>query len=359
MAKKHVEWARTQGPAVRALQVERDRLLKQIDKLRSGGQIIVDAVAQSIGENPPVIDYPKAPRKFGSKSAEEIACVHVTDVQYGKRTATYNGTVADERIALIGRKVEEVTMLRRHYATIRDCRIYLGGDMVEGENIFPGQAHEIDQSLFQQALRGLPTALSKLVLHMLRVFEKVTVVGVRGNHGRPGRFGNGDNRQTNWDTVSFRALELMILGPHCPESVRKRVRFAFSEETFFQIDRVFDWGNLLVHGDQISGGFAGFPWYGAAKKAWGWVDTLPAQWDYIWTGHFHTPASMVLNKRELLAGGTTESDNEYAQEQLAAGGYPRQRLAYFNAKYGLISDVPLYLDDTRVPNKVRGRRQGR
>lgn len=356
MDQKRIEkWAALRSPEIQALKAENDRLLRKIDKLRAGGELIVEAVSQSLVDFPPVVTYPPKPRETGAGD-EEIACVHITDVQYGKRTSTYSSSVADERIAMIGRKVEEVTLLRRHHARVRECRIYLGGDMVEGENIFPGQAHEIDQSLFSQALRGLPTALSKLVVHMLRVFDRVRVVGVRGNHGRPGRFGAGDHRHTNWDTVCYRTLELMVLGPHAPKNIRDRVSFAFSEETFYQVDYVFDWGNLLVHGDQVSGGFAGYPWYGVGRKASGWIDSIPVSWDYMWTGHFHTPASLVMNKRELLAGGTTESDNEYAQEQLAAGGYPRQRLAYFNARYGLISDVPLYLDNSRKPNGRRKKR---
>jgi hypothetical protein len=61
---------------------------------------------------------------------------------------------------------------------------------------------------------------------------------------------------------------------------------------------------------------------------------------------------MVLNHRILLANGTTESDNDYAQEQLAACGHPCQRLAFFNAKHGLIADHQVFLAE-RLPQRKR------
>jgi len=71
-------------------------------------------------------------------------------------------------------------------------------------------------------------------------------------------------------------------------------------------------------------------------------------------GHFHTYAGPVmLNQRTLLANGTVESHNEYAAAELAAGGFPCQRLTYFDETYGLISDHQLFLDNTRQPAKLR------
>lgn len=372
------EWAQNQTPTepvpptledrgeIRALKRDRERLRRKIDALRSGAGLIAEAVREAFEEAPPVLAPPPKPAAVGTGS-EEVAILHLTDVQYGKRTQTYSSAVADDRIALMGVKTEKITKLRRHHATIRDCRLYLGGDIVEGESIFPGQAHEIDQSLFEQSLRGAPEAIANLVMHLLSVFETVHVVAVRGNHGRPGRKGDGFSRKTNWDTVCYRAVELMLLGPHAPKDMKRRLTMQYSEDEWFQIDRVMGWGNLLVHGDQIRG-WAGLPWYGIFRKAQGWIDSLPKDWDYMWGGHFHTHTAVDMGRRTVLFGGSTESDNEYAQEQLGAMSTPKQRLAFFNAKHGLIDDVPLdLLEGGRVPNGsdrerwrdhgYRGRRQ--
>lgn len=136
--------------------------------------------------------------------------------------------------------------------------------------------------------------------------------------------------------------------------LKDRLTFKHADD-WYVVDRIFDWGNLQLHGDQIRGGFAGFPWYGTAKKAWGWIDSIAEPWDYLWFGHFHTYASAVLNHRIFLANGTTESSNVYAQEQLAASGFPCQRLSFFDAKHGLISDNQVFLTDDleRLPQRLR------
>jgi len=188
-------------------------------------------------------------------------------------------------------------------------------------------------------------------------FEKVRICTVPGNHGRNGPRGTRAHPRTNWDRVIYETLGLMLLGPkdYPRKELAKRVEYKNSE-SFWYVDRVYDWGNLLVHGDQITGGFAGFPWYGTAKKAWGWIDAIPLPWDYLWFGHFHTYASAVLNARTFLANGTTESDNDFAQANLAAMGFPCQRLTFFDAAHGLISDSQVFLGEkgSRLPARVRG-----
>jgi hypothetical protein len=59
----------------------------------------------------------------------------------------------------------------------------------------------------------------------------------------------------------------------------------------------------------------------------------------------------TLNHRTFLANGTFESDNEYAQEALAATGWPCQRLAFFNETKGLIADHQIFLTDDRMPTR--------
>ena len=114
-------------------------------------------------------------------------------------------------------------------------------------------------------------------------------------------------------------------------------------DTWYAIDRVFGWRNLLTHGDLIRGGFAGFPFYGVGKKISGWSDALPEAWDNLYFGHFHTLASGRQNSRAWYCNGTVESDNDYARAELAATGLPMQRLQFFNARHGMVADRPIYL----------------
>lgn len=340
---------------VKLLQKENASLRRKLDRMRTGEGLIVEAVKDS-WEIPPDLKYPKIPPvKEMGKGSPEIACLHISDTQIGKMTATYDTEVADRRLQWLARKTIRTTQVRRNGSKIDEIRIYLGGDMIEGEDIFPHQAHTIDSSVFEQAVKNAPAILARCILTLSGEFRKVKVVCVAGNHGRNGPRGTRAHPKTNWDTVCYEVMKLMIMGTkENPTPLAKRCEFEVSDH-FYYVDRVFDWGNLMVHGDQITGGFAGFPWYGTAKKAWGWIDSIPQPWDYLWFGHFHTYASAVLNHRTFLCNGTTESDNVFAQAQLAAAGFPCQRLSFFNESNGLISDNQIFLTDegTRVPQRMR------
>lgn len=346
-----IDWSKeiADSDNVKLLAKANRELKKQLQKQKSGEKLIVDAISEFLESQSFEIEIPKMPN-LPNKSDEEIAVLHISDTQIGKVTSTYDKAIAEQRLISLIQKTIKITNMRRSAARIDEIRVYLGGDMVEGEEIFPHQAHEIEESVYDQAMYTAPLILVKCILMLLKNFKKVKVICVPGNHGRNGSRATRANPRTNWDNVCYRTTKLLLLGEK--EQIEDRLEWSDNEE-WFAVDHVFDWGNLIVHGDQIRGGFGGFPWYGTAKKAWGWIDSIPVPWDYLWFGHFHTYAGPVtLNKRTFLANGTTESDNTYAQSELAAAGFPCQRLTFFNADHGLIADHQIFLTNKRIPSKV-------
>lgn len=339
---------------LRALKREVVRLRRERDSLRGGTGLIIDAVKQAL-ETPPDLVLGPRPKK-SRKAQQEIAVLHVSDTQIGKVTSTYDSSVADRRLQQLAEKAIQIVETRRSNSAINELRVYLGGDMVEGEDIFPGQAHHIDQDVFCQAVKDGPEMLTRMIIRLLDEFPKVKVCCVVGNHGRPGRKGGSYGAHTNWDRVCYEVIQLMLLGPHAPRSLRERLEVVVADSWYY-VDRVYQWGNLLLHGDQIRGQ-NGFPWYGTNKKMAGWYDSIEEPWDNCYFGHFHTYTSGTVNSRRFLCNGTTESHNTFAQEQMAASGHPVQRLNFFNEKYGLISDHPVWLvdDGDRLPQKMRAER---
>lgn len=328
---------------VRILIRENKALKERLLRGQGVEDLIVQQVAECFDAPSPV---PRPPRvKAARGRGEEEAALQLTDTQIGKRTPSYDHVVAAERIIHAAKVTVEITNLRRKVATIRRLNLFLTGDMVEHECLFGSQPHHISISLLDQATNHGPAIIRGVLEVLAPEFDEVLVYCVPGNHGRSGSHGGPQNEHTNWDRVFYRVAKLMT-------AHLTNVKWEISDG-FYLVARTYRWGHLLVHGDQIRGGFAGFPWYGAAKKAWGWIDSISEPWDYLWFGHFHTPATAVLNYRTMLAGGTTESGNAYAQEQLAAAGWPQQRLAFFNDKHGLICDTPIYLSD-RSPASERG-----
>jgi hypothetical protein len=308
---------------------------------------------------------PPKPKSQG-KGTEQIAIAHLSDTQMGKRTASYDSVVGAQRCHLFAQKIVEITKGKRAGSTSKELRLYLGGDMVEGEyGNYPSQPYDIDSPVIAQAMRTCPDIFEGMIYYFLRYFDKVHVVGVPGNHGRGASRHQTRHHLTNWDRVCYWILRDRVLGSGvkakekcscgsnkmwkncCGKDVRKRVTFDIAED-FWCLDRVWDWGNLIVHGDQIRG-WAGIPYYGVQKKTHGWADAMPKDWDNLLFGHFHTYAAGTINYRRWFCNGTTESANSYALEELAAAGPPSQRLLFMTEKHGIISDHQIFLEDDRAP----------
>lgn len=347
------EYLSSADPAeIRDLQRRNAQLEKQLERYRSGDRIIRETIREIFSTHAP-LRIPAPPRVSRSKQ-REVAVLHLSDTQIGKVTSSYSTDVAEARILELGRKAVRITQVRRMAAAIDEIRLYLGGDLVEGEDIFPHQAHMIDVPLIEQAVKRGPAVLVRLVLYLLTHFHRVKVLSVPGNHGRNGSKGTRSHPATNWDTIVAEVARGMLLGPEDVPRKELAGRLEFSiSPSFYLVDRMpGDWGNLLVHGHQVNGGFGGFPFYGVGKKIAGWADSIHEPWDYLWFGHFHTYGSLVINHRLWLANGTVESDNEFAREQIASQNKPCQRLAFFDAEHGLIADHQVFLDD-RLPQARR------
>ena len=337
----------------RALRTENASLRKRLRALRGGEALIVRAVQESYAD-PPDLTVP-APPKQPKRKAEEIALLHVTDWQLGKLTESYSVAVAAKRIAQLAEKTVRITETRRSAASIDEIVVLVGGDIVEGESVFPHQAHEIEQSVFEQSVKSAPAILTRLLLALLRTFKRVRVHCVCGNHGDPPRR-LGQHPKTNWDRVAYEVARVALLGAE--DSPRKELASRLElhiAEAWYAPFNVYDWGGILIHGHEVKGGFAGFPWYGVGRRAWGWIDAIDEPWEHIYLGHFHQHVSACLNRRIFYATGSPESDNVFAQQHLAAAGWPSQRLQFFDREWGVIADHQILLTEPgeRLPQKVR------
>ena len=343
---------------------ELHRTLRELDKARRKVSEVVRAVRESVFEaarelrvDPPRPHlHPAQPAGAGSP---EVCIVHATDWQLGKVTPSYSSSVCEERVRTLARKAIALTQIQERDHPVRECRLYLTGDLVEGEGIFPTQAHLVDAGLYRQLVVHGVRILSNLILDLLGHFDRIHVVGVIGNHGSIRLASGAADPESNADRMLYKAVELMLNGlPENPTPLGKSGRLTWDipdgpgERNWFAVDRVGDWGFLLAHGDQIRGGFAGFPFYGTAKKAWGWIDAIPEPWDYLLIGHWHTPSSLTVNYRQVRVGGSTESHNTYAQENMAAVGQPTQWVAFCHPTKGVTAEYWVHLED-RIPSLRR------
>lgn len=288
-----------------------------------------------------------------SRGLGETAIIGLADWQLGKKTVSYDSEVCEDRIGRFAETTLKLAHERSKERKITDAHIFLLGDLVEGEGIFPGQAHQIDSSLYRQVGVNGPRILGNFLGEMSNHFKNIKVTGVIGNHGALKM-----QREVNPETNMDRLLYQIVAGQY-----RNSKNYEFDipdgdgERNFYAVDRIYDWGFLLAHGDQIRGGFAGFPFYGTAKKAWGWIDSIDQPWDYLYFGHWHTPTRLTLNNRIAYCMGSPESNNSYAQEQLAAVGHPTQYIGFVHPEHGVVSDHWISLEN-RESQVAKYRRLG-
>jgi hypothetical protein len=352
------DWAKSEGTKpeepkptadVRILQREISALKRELEENHGVEALIRHVVAQHY-EAPPELILPPEPKT--TKGVAHVAVAHVTDTQLGKRTASYDAAIASKRLHKYAAKVVEFANITRSFAKCDELHVYLGGDMVEGEyGNYPSQPYDVESSVIRQAMRDGPDIFEGIVYYWLKHFKKIHILGVPGNHGRGASFKQTRNTETNWDRVFYWVLHDRIRGSDLNprKDLRARVTFDVPEgNRFWAMDRIFGWGNLIVHGDQIQG-WAGIPYYGVQKKSHGWADSMPKDWDHLFFGHFHQHACGTINYRRWFCTGSTESDNNYALEALASAGPPSQRLMFFTERHGITSDHQIYLEEDRRP----------
>lgn len=315
------------------------RTLRKLETAKAEKAELVAAVLAAAKDAVAGLEIPPVPKPPSDKrrGTPEVAIAVLSDWQLAKKTPTYDTATCAKRVELYGEKVLKLARVQRADHPVRECRVYLLGDLVEGEMIFPGQVHRIDASLFRQVLTDGPRILGGLIRRLASEFEKVRVVGVIGNHGAlGGRARKEYHPESNADAMLMEVTKLITADE---PRIEWESNWVPGERKWYAVDYVGQHGFLLYHGDQVRGGFAGHPWYGFAKKLLGWRTSgrLPT-FDYALSGHFHTPNRMYLNGLTNWGNGSTESDNTYALEELAASGEPCQWLLFAHPEHGVTAE---------------------
>jgi hypothetical protein len=291
---------------------------------------LVAAVYQATLDAARAADRPKvvAPKKDKRSTKAEVALIHATDWQLGKRTVSYGIDTLNKRMSLFTEKVMELTAIQRAHHPVKEATLMFGGDMVEGIGIFPGQAYEVEAHLFEQLFEA-SRVMESMVASFAGFFEKVNVVCEFGNHGRIGRKGDmpyGDNI----DRVAYRITQDRT-------NHLKNVSWQQSDD-WYQIVRIGNYEALLVHGDEIKSFGGNTPAFGILRKANAWSTGVVERFLDVYMGHFHTPMTLTMaNGGRVFVTGSPESHNEYAREFIAATSTPSQRLHFVDPGKGRVT----------------------
>ena len=276
------------------------------------------------------------PSKDKRKGKAEVALVHATDWQLGKKTVSFGVSTLSARMEQFTEKIFELTEIQRAHHPVKECVLLFGGDMVEGIGIFPGQAYEVEAHLFDQLFEAT-RIMETMVRSLAGFFDKVHVVCEFGNHGRLGRKGDmpaGDNI----DRMAYRIASERTAS-------LKNVTWQMSGD-WYQIVTIGNYKALLVHGDETNSFGGNTPAFGILRKVNAWSTGVVEDFQDCYMGHWHTPMSLTMaNAGRIFVTGSPESHNEYARAFIAAVGQPSQRLHFIDPIKGRVaSEYVVWLD---------------
>lgn len=320
----------------RALSRERD------SKVSLEEAVMVAARACFKALEPATVLKPGRDRRKGG----ETAVVCCSDWHVGSLTPNYSVEVAEERVRAYAAKVLELTAIQRADHPVRDARVYLLGDLVHGENVYPGAVHEQDASLIQQVVGDGLRILRDFLLTMAGTFDTVTVVAVPGNHGRMAPRSSPFHPDTNADRLLYLTCEQATRHPRIGWRV---ARGGKGESGRILVDRVGNWGALVTHGDLFRGGssFLGLPFYRWGDKALKWrVAALAGQmepFDDVICGHVHRRTVVEVGPLTIRSSGSLLTMDPYSREEIATVTRPTQLLLFVHPDHGVTAEYRVNL----------------
>ena len=319
-----------------------DRALRKLDRADARREDLVAAVYRAAHDAARTMTIPPVPQppKDKRKAKAEVAICLLADWQTGKVTPDYDSNVALERVERYAQKAIKLIELQRSHHPVNEARVYLLGDLLEGEEIFPGQAHRIDASLYVQ-LFATAEALAKVVRAIAAVVPSVRVKGAIGNHGAMGGpVRRSYNPETNFDAMLYNIARMLLRDE---PRVEWDETFVAGERAWYATDEVLGKRWFLFHGDQVKSASFGIPWYGFNKRLLGWATSV-APFEYSASGHWHVPVRMQVNAITHWGAGSTESGNTFAQEFLASGGQRPSQWLIFQGEDGVTAEYQVFVD---------------
>ena len=325
------------------LRSENKRLARLADRYKNVREEAVDAIYEAAydafaGFKLPSIKSPAFAKS--STKTPEVAVAVFADWQLGKITPTYSSDILAQRIELYTDKMIEIVEIQRAHHPVKELHVWFLGDIVEGEEIFPGQSHLIDSGLYRQVGVYGPQIIVSFLNKALQHFEKIKVVGIIGNHGAVGgRARKMHDPETNMDRLLYKIVSLIFKD-------EKRITFDIpdgaGERNWYGVDAIGNYSTLLIHGDQLPQPSNFGAYY---KKVMGWKDgAIPEHFDDVFMGHYHQQFKMTIGSSTLRISGSSESYNTYAQEFFSSMSRPCQHLMFVHPDHGVTSEYSIWLD---------------
>lgn len=283
----------------------------QQDKIEEKWALLEGAIKECMYK---VKDVPCLVGKYNkdAKKTTEVPVLMLSDLHIGEKHEgigeEYNKQIFQNRMAYLTSKVIHISkdILSKAY-NLPELKIFMGGDIITNEILFPSQPFEIDMSITEQVFEGAKI-VAENINRLSQYFQKIEIFAVSGNHSRVTKF---SNPTTSWDYFFYKAVESALQN-------NPRVKFNIELKDFKQIIEIEGHQFMLTHGDRIRA-FQGIPLYGIIRAVSNWVSMFIEQYPrlkYFCFGHFHVSSILNWNRRKILMNGTFNSGGQFASKEM-------------------------------------------
>lgn len=304
-------------------------LQKRLEKASAVTSIIVDTVKETLMRVKPV----KVPEIIIRKGMHkpETAILEFGDVHVGEKVikedvanvTEYNFNIFMKRMDILMQGVAECIDIQRSKIPINTLDINMLGDIITGEDIYLGQNRNIDLMLTQQTLEAANVICNKLLIPCAKLFNKIRVRTVFGNHGRPSRPGQF-HPKTNFDYIVYLFLKERM-------REQKNIEFYIADcpLMLYRMPEAPNYVHLMSHGDEV-GRWMSIPFYGLQRDHGKYVQLFGMNINYWHSGHSHSSAKIDVPYGEQIINGTFVGGSELSVLRMKTMSQPKQLLFGFN-----------------------------
>lgn len=325
---------------------ERDAAVNEASRLRDQLEAVERALTfvnqvEDATITPPRWMMPAKPKASAATLLLMLSDTHFDEVVQPSEVEGLNAYNRDIATLRLERWTQNVVKMARHYLSGVS---YDGVVLMLGGDIFSGDIHEeLSDTNADTAMGSLlfwSEQLGAAISLLSEEFGKVHVVSVVGNHGRTTRKPRAKLRaRTNFDWLLAKILER-----HFQKDERITFQIPEGADCFF---RVYTYGHLLTHGDQVSGGGGIGGIYPPimrlrARKAQRYLAT-GQNFSTLWMGHWH----QYLPSPFLVVNGSLKGVDEYAFINNFGYEPPQQALAICTPEHGITVQAPVFCVDRK------------
>ncbi len=267
----------------------------------------------------------KGKAKREEESILDLSDIHmgtineVFDSKTGKKELTYNMNIFKQEMANLQESIFQIHEILRNAYSLKKLNIFLLGDIITNDRIFPEQTFEIEKVVGLQIWDGI-SYLTKFINNMLKIYEKITVVGVVGNHGRSNPTHYNEPVQNNFEFFIYKTLQKQFADS-------KRVTIIVPETRRY-IHTVCGWRHLIEHGDSMRGSSANY-----IEKQIKDLKLNIGGFDVLHFGHFHKLNEIEISENIIVKqNGCWIPKDNYGFNKFKNYSIPKQHFFGCNAK---------------------------